>query len=50
MKIKEVNPKYKKFIVEIGSNGHIKLNNEIIAILGSWNKFEDLIDTVNENM
>ena len=30
------------FTVEIGTNGHIKLNGEVIAVLGSWNKYEDL--------
>ena len=34
--------KYKKFEVEIGTNGHIKLNDKVIAVLGSWNKYEDL--------
>ena len=34
--------KYKKFEVEIGTNGHIKYNNVVIAVLGSWNKYEDL--------
>ena len=34
--------KYKKFAVEIGTNGHIKLNGRLIAILAEWNKFEDL--------
>ena len=34
--------KYKKFTVEIGTNGHIKLNGRLIAILAEWNKFEDL--------
>ena len=46
--------KYKKFEVEIGTNGHIKLNNKVIAILGSWNKYEDLedniLDGLNENL
>ena len=34
--------KFKKFEVEIGTNGHIKYNNIVIAVLGSWNKYEDL--------
>ena len=32
----------KKFVVEIGSNGHIKYKDKIIAVLGQWNRFEDL--------
>ena len=46
--------KYKKFEVEIGTNGHIKLNGEVIAILGAWNKYEQLEDDIlkglNENL
>ena len=50
--------KYKKFEVEIGTNGHIKLNDNVIAILGSWNRYEDLnpdtlynqIKKINENL
>ena len=46
--------KYKKFEVEIGTNGHIKLNDKVIAILGSWNKYEDLegdiLDGLSENL
>ena len=34
--------KYKKFEVEIGTNGKIKLNGRTIALLGYWNKYEDL--------
>ena len=33
---------YKKFVVEIGTNGHIKYKDKIIAVLAQWNKFEDL--------
>ena len=33
---------YKKFVVEIGTNGHIKYKGDIIAILPAWNRFEDL--------
>ena len=33
---------FKKFEVEIGSNGHIKYKGKIIAVLAQWNKFEDL--------
>ena len=32
----------KNFVVEIGSNGHIKYKGRIIAVLAQWNKFEDL--------
>ena len=34
--------KEKEFKVIIKENGHIFYNNKIIAILASWNKFEDL--------
>ena len=34
--------KFKKFEVEIGTNGHIKYNGDVIAVLGSWNRYEDL--------
>ena len=33
---------FKKFEVEIGTNGHIKYKGEIIAVLAQWNSFEDL--------
>ena len=42
--------KYKKFEVEIGTNGHIKLNDKVIAILGYWNKYEDLEDDILEGL
>ena len=46
--------KYKKFEVEIGTNGKIKLNDKVIAILGAWNKYEDLegdiLDGLSENL
>ena len=50
--------KFKKFTVEIGTNGHIKYNNIVIAVLGSWNRYEDLdedtlynqIKKINENL
>ena len=32
----------KKFVVEIGTNGHIKYKGKIIAVLAQWNRFEDL--------
>ena len=44
----------KEFKVIISSKGHIKLNGEIIAILGSWNRYEDLeddiLDELSENL
>ena len=50
--------KFKKFTVEIGTNGHIKYNGDVIAVLGSWNRYEDLnpdtlynqIKKINENL
>jgi len=46
--------KFKKFEVEIGTNGHIRYNGVVIAVLGSWNKYEDLeddiLDELNENL
>ena len=33
---------YKKYTVEIGSNGHIKYKGKIIAILSAWCRYEDL--------
>ena len=46
--------KYKKFEVEIGTNGKIKLNGRTIALLGSWNKYEelegDILDELSENL
>ena len=46
--------KYKKFEVQIGTNGHIELNGQVIAVLGSWNKYQDLeddiLDELNENL
>ena len=33
---------FKKFEVEIGTNGHIKYKGKIIAVLAQWNKFENL--------
>ena len=46
--------KFKKFEVEIGTNGHIKYNGAVIAVLGSWNKYEDLeddiLDELSENL
>ena len=42
--------KYKKFEVEIGTNGHIKLNGNVIALLGYWNKYEDLEDDILDGL
>ena len=42
--------KYKMFEVEIGTNGHIKYNGEIIAVLGSWNRYEDLEDDILDGL
>ena len=33
---------YKNYVVEIGTNGHIKYKGKIISVLAQWNKFEDL--------
>ena len=33
---------FKKYVVDIGTNGHIKYKGDIIAVLGQWNRFEDL--------
>ena len=33
---------YKKYVVEIGTNGHIKYKGKIIAVLAQWNRYEDL--------
>ena len=40
----------KEFTVEIGTNGHIRLNGDVIAVLGSWNKYEDLEDDILEEL
>ena len=42
--------KFKKFEVEIGTNGHIRLNDKVIAVLGSWNKYEDLENDILEGL
>ena len=34
--------KFKKYTVEIGTNGHIKYKGKIIAVLAQWNKYEVL--------
>ena len=34
--------KFKKYEVEIGTNGHIKYKDRIIAVLGQWCRYEDL--------
>ena len=44
----------KEFKVIISSKGHIKLNGKTIAILGAWNKYEDLegdiLEELSENL
>ena len=46
--------KFKKFEVEIGTNGHIRFNGDVIAVLGCWNKYEDLevdiLEELSENL
>jgi len=37
-------------VVEIGANGHIKLKGQTIAVLGAWNKYEDIIENQLEDM
>tara|TARA_Y100000593_G_scaffold95130_1_gene200441 strand:- start:13634 stop:13759 length:126 start_codon:yes stop_codon:yes gene_type:complete len=36
-----------KVEVEIKKNGHIYYNGEIIAVLGQWNKYQDLPKPTN---
>ena len=38
----------KKFVVDIGTNGHIKYKGKIIAVLAQWNSFEDLDEDRNQ--
>ena len=33
---------FKKYEVEIGTNGHIKLKGKLIAVLSAWCRYEDL--------
>ena len=33
---------FKKYEVEIGTNGHIKYKGKIIAVLATWCRYEDL--------
>ena len=35
----------KEFIVQINKNNHIILNGSVIAVLGQWNKYQDLIES-----
>ena len=42
--------KYKKFEVEIGTNGKIKLNGKTIAILGYWIRHGELEDDILEEL
>ena len=36
----------KEFKVIISSKGHIKLNGDVIAVLGYWNRYKDLEDDI----
>ena len=38
----------KDFIVQINKNNHVILNGSIIAVLGQWNKYYDLIESDND--
>ena len=38
----------KEFKVTIKKNGHIFYNGDLIAILGQWNKYEDIDLTQKE--
>ena len=42
--------KEKEFKVIINSRGHIRLNGDVIAVLGSWNKYEDLEDDILDGL
>ena len=46
--------KEKEFKVIINSRGHIRYNGDVIAVLGSWNRYEDLdediLDELSENL
>ena len=39
----------KDFTVQINKNNHIILNGSVIAVLGQWNKYHDLIESENDN-
>jgi len=41
---------YTKHEVEIGTNGHIKLNGKTISLLCAWNKYEDIVVDHIEDM
>ena len=34
--------KFKKYEVEIGTNGHMKMKGNLIAVLAAWCRYEDL--------
>ena len=38
---------YKKYVVEIGTNGHIKYRGKLIAVLAAWCRYEDLDDAIS---
>ena len=39
----------KDFTVQINKNNHIILNGNIIAVLGQWNKYHDLIESKKDD-
>ena len=39
----------KEFIVQINKNNHIILNGSVIAVLGQWNKYQDLIESSKDD-
>ena len=39
----------KEFTVQIGKNNHVMLNGSIIAVLGQWNDYEDLIESEKDD-
>ena len=38
---------YKKYVVEIGTNGHIKYRGKLIAVLAAWCRYEDLDEAIS---
>ena len=39
----------KDFTVQIDKNNHVILNGSIIAVLGQWNKYQDLIESEKDD-
>ena len=39
---------FKKYVVEIGTNGHIKYKGKIIAVLAQWCRYEDVDEDRNQ--